>query len=299
MSIPRQGFVLLDKPAGTTSFSALNVLKAKLKTRQVGHTGTLDKFATGLLVVLVGRYTKLAELFSTLDKGYRATITFGISTDTLDPEGQVNDEQPIPGIEDIRSAVSRQVGAVEQKPPVYSAIHVKGERAYAIARRGGRLELPARKVTVHKIDILGYQKPNLEVAIECSKGTYIRSLARDIGKLAGSCAYVTGLRRTAVGPFRIDKAVAPRLFSAERDLLGPVQMFAPLGHIGSAILKDEAVRMVNNGRPLEDRFFEIPPTGEGFLAVFDKKKDLVAVADRSVVGYRYIAVFATNDGLNG
>jgi tRNA pseudouridine55 synthase len=297
LSIPRQGFVLLDKPAGTTSFSALNALKTKLKTRQVGHTGTLDRFATGLLVVLVGRYTKLAELFSTLDKGYTATITFGVSTDTLDPEGQVNDEQPIPGLEDIRRAVSRQVGEIEQKPPVYSAIHVKGKRAYAIARRGGRLELQARKVTVHRIDVLGYQKPNLEVAIKCSKGTYIRSLARDIGKLAGSCAYLTRLRRTAVGPFRIEDAVKPRLFSAERDLLPAVQMFAPLSHIGSAILKDEAVGMVNNGRPLEDRFFKIPPTGEGFLAIFDRKKDLIAVADRSIGGYRYIAVLATNDGL--
>jgi len=212
------GLILLDKPPGITSFSALTPLKGKLETRRIGHAGTLDKFATGLLVVLVGRYTRLADLFSGLDKCYQATIVLGRSTDTLDPEGQTVEEGPVPDLAAIRNAVRELTGTIDQQPPAYSAVHVNGKRAYRIARAGSEPRVATRRITVHRFDILSYRSPELEVIVDCSKGTYIRALARDLGKLAGSCGYVQSLRRTRVGPYTVNEAVLPERANATQEL---------------------------------------------------------------------------------
>jgi tRNA pseudouridine55 synthase len=187
-SVPASGIILLDKEPGCTSFQALSGLKRKLGTRHIGHAGTLDKFAEGLLVVLVGPCTRLAPLLQGLDKEYVARIRFGIETDTLDPEGEPVAEAPVPELETIQSAFPKLTGEILQVPPAYSAVHVKGARASKLARKGLTPELTARTVRINRIDLLGYDPPDLMIRVSCSKGTYIRSLARDLALLCGSRA---------------------------------------------------------------------------------------------------------------
>ena len=284
------GLTLLDKPPGVTSFSALKPLKSKLATRRIGHAGTLDKFATGLLVVLIGRYTRLADLFSGLDKCYRATITFGRSTDTLDPEGQTVEEGPVPGLEAIRSAVKELTGTIDQKPPVYSAVHVNGKRAYRIARAGGEPKVVPRRITVHRIDILSCRSPELEVIVDCSKGTYIRALARDLGKLAGSCAYVQSLRRTRIGPYTVSEAVLPESFSGKENLLGSRELLSRLDGIGVCTVRDESVAGVQNGQTLQDCFFTVAPNKDGLHQLVSSTGCLLALVTRDHGQYRYKVV---------
>jgi len=284
------GLMLLDKPPGITSFSALKSLKRRVEMRRIGHAGTLDKFATGLLVVLFGRYTRLADLFSGLDKSYRATITFGRSTDTLDPEGQTVEEGPVPDLDAISAAVKELTGTIEQKPPVYSAVHVDGKRAYRIARAGGDPRVTPRRITVHRIDILSYLPPELEVIVDCSKGTYIRALARDLGTLAGSCAYVQRLRRTRVGPYTVDEAVLPESFSGKEDLLYSRELLSRLDGLGVCAVRDDSVAGVRNGQTLQDRFFTDAPNKDGLYQLVSSTGCLLALAIRENGRYRYKTV---------
>jgi tRNA pseudouridine55 synthase len=281
------GLILLDKPPGITSFSALTPLKGKLETRRIGHAGTLDKFATGLLVVLVGRYTRLADLFSGLDKCYQATIVLGRSTDTLDPEGQTVEEGPVPDLAAIRNAVRELTGTIDQQPPAYSAVHVNGKRAYRIARGGGEPQVAPRRITVHRFDILSYHCPELEVIVGCSKGTYIRALARDLGKLAGSCGYVQYLRRTRVGPYTVNEAVLPEAISGSADLLGPRELLSRLDGIGVCVVRDESEAGVRNGQILQDRFFTAAPNKDGLYQLVNSKGCLLALVIRDHGQYRY------------
>jgi tRNA pseudouridine55 synthase len=203
------GLVLLPKPPGITSFAALGALKRALGTRKLGHTGTLDSFASGLLVVLVGKATKLVGHLTAMDKTYRATIRFGSETDTLDPTGEVVRTAPIPTLEVVKSVLPQFIGKIMQVPPVYSAIHVGGHRASDLVRGGEIPVMAAREVEIFyteitEVRITEYTEVILEV--RCSKGTYIRSLARDIGNACGSAAYLTGLERTAVGDFKLEEA---------------------------------------------------------------------------------------------
>ncbi len=220
------GLILLNKPQGETSFQTLYLVKEKLKTRKVGHTGTLDRFATGLLVVLTGPLTRLNRFFSEMNKSYRATVCLGKSTATLDPEGDVVDEKPVPALRMIEKAAEQLTGTIEQIPPDYSAIHINGERAYKMIRKGAKPTMKPRKVTIQRLDFLNYNPPYLEIEVDCSKGTYIRALARDLGLMADSCAYVCSLERTRVGPFRLSEAVRPGDFSATRDIIPPIR-FVP------------------------------------------------------------------------
>jgi tRNA pseudouridine(55) synthase len=196
-----------------TSFAALGTIKRALGTKKVGHTGTLDSFATGLLVVLVGPLTHLVSHIIAFDKTYIATIRFGAETDTLDPTGVVVREAPLPSQAAVCDALPLFLGPITQVPPAYSAIHVDGKRASDLMRSGTTPEMTPRAVTVHQIAIQDVRDEGagglLEAVIEvrCSKGTYIRSLARDIGNAAGSAAHLAGLRRTAVGDFRVEEGL--------------------------------------------------------------------------------------------
>jgi len=284
------GQILLDKPAGVTSFSALNDLKSSLGTRRIGHAGTLDKFATGLLVVLIGRYTKLAELFSGLDKCYRATLVLGRRTDTLDPEGEVIEEGPIPELTQIDEAADRLKGTIDQIPPVYSAVHVKGRRAYRIARSGGVPKLEARRVTIHRLEIGDYRPPELDIVVECSKGTYVRAVARDLGTLAGSCAYLKALRRTRVGPYHVEEAIAADPSLAAQllvQLAGSLERLLRLGGIGTAAVTDEAVGGVRNGQKPQGWFFTDAPKTDGLYTLLDSGGNLLALVIRDRGEYRY------------
>ncbi len=199
------GVVLLDKAEGETSFSALGNLKRRFNTKRIGHTGTLDPLATGLLVALVGPATRCARFFSSLDKVYVADIRFGSETDTDDCTGQILKTAPVPVMESAADAAVAFLGEIRQIPPAYSAIHVDGRRAYERARAGETTEIPARQVTIHELASEIIDEVTLRLTVGCSSGTYIRSLARDLGRAVGSAAHLSALRRTGVGPFHVDE----------------------------------------------------------------------------------------------
>lgn len=196
------GLILLNKPAGVTSFQALRPIKSLLpKKSKVGHSGTLDQFATGLLAVLVGRGTKLVPLFTALDKRYEGTLRLGYESETLDPEGNPHKVGQPPTEEALSAAISLFTGVQRQRPPVYSAVHVAGERSYRRALRGEEVDLPERQIEIHTLELLSYDPPDARIAVSCSKGTYIRALARDIAAECGTKAYLTALERREIGPF--------------------------------------------------------------------------------------------------
>lgn len=202
----KDAIVLINKKSGITSFNCLYRVK-KTVNKKTGHCGTLDKFANGLMIALCGKYTKLNEQFMGLDKTYIAEIEFGKETDTLDPEGEIIATAEVPEYEKICTCVEKLTGEIMQVPPVYSALHVNGKRSYELVRDGKKVELEARRIKVFNADIISFNPPFLTVSLHVSKGTYVRSWARDLGKLTGSCAYVTKLCRTQIGPFSLSQAI--------------------------------------------------------------------------------------------
>ncbi len=213
----RNAVILVDKGEGITSFDCLGRIKHNVN-RKTGHCGTLDRFAHGLIVVLCGTYTHLVPAFMGLDKTYEATIEFGRMTDTLDPEGETIETGDVPSLDCIRKAVESLTGDIMQTPPLYSAIHVNGKRSYQMARSGQEVELKPRPVRIYKAEILNWEAPFLRIRLEVSKGTYIRSYARDLGHECNSCAYVKELYRTKIGPFSIDEAIRYDDIEAMQDL---------------------------------------------------------------------------------
>lgn len=208
----KDGIILLAKKAGLTSFSSLNSIKKALNTKKAGHTGTLDSFAQGLLIVCTGRFTKLAGKITELNKTYQAVIKFGEETDTYEYTGKITNKSNLPNKSDFENAVKKFTGEIMQKPPVFSAIHINGERSSNLARSGKTAEIPARKITVFNskiLDTICNEKNQVEYALMefcVSKGTYIRSLAFDIGRKCNSGAYLAGLYRTKVGNFSVENA---------------------------------------------------------------------------------------------
>ena len=226
--------ILIDKPAGISSFGVVAKVRAKLRDEfghkvKVGHTGTLDPFATGLLILLSGKMTKKSSEFLKLDKTYEATLKLGFISTTGDPEGEIqsypNEGGPEPGkarssagrpwrragrtrpkLDVIESSLQSFVGEVEQKVPRFSAIKINGQRAYKLARQNKDFETPTRKITIYNIDILEYNYPELKIRTHVSSGTYIRTLAEDIGTKLGTGAYLTALRRTEIGKYSVKDA---------------------------------------------------------------------------------------------
>lgn len=196
--------LLMDKEEDITSFSSLNKVKREYRGEKVGHAGTLDRFASGLMIVMVGGATKLNPVFSTFPKRYTATISFGEETDTLDREGKViASSAEIPAKEDIESILPSFLGRQKQIPPVYSAIHIDGKRAYKEARKHSDIEMPERDIFISSINLLSVSGNEAVIDTAVSKGTYIRSLARDIALRCGSRGHLVALRRTEVGPFSL------------------------------------------------------------------------------------------------
>lgn len=204
--------ILVDKPLHWTSFDVVNKIRWCLKQTcgklKVGHAGTLDPLATGLVIVCTGRWTKEIERYMGYQKEYVAQLTFGATTPSYDLETAVEGDYPYRHItrEVFDSVVERFVGEVEQVPPVFSAVRVDGVRAYEKARKGKGPEMPPRKVYIKEIEVIRFDLPVVELRIVCGKGTYIRSLANDLGKACGSGAYLSALRRTAIGEFRVERA---------------------------------------------------------------------------------------------
>lgn len=204
------GILLIDKPKGLTSNAALGRAKRVLGIKKAGHTGTLDPMATGLLALCFNEATKVSGFLLDADKAYIAEATLGVTTDSEDAEGEVIERHPVPTLEeaDIEQVLARFRGSIEQVPPMYSALKHKGERLYDMARRGETIERPARAITIHELTLLGYESPKLHLAVQCSKGSYIRSLVRDIGQALGCGAHLSALRRTYSAPFRLADAVS-------------------------------------------------------------------------------------------
>ena len=285
-----EGIILLDKPPGQTSFQSLGFLKKALGTTRVGHAGTLDKFAEGLLVVLAGRMTRLCPLATSLDKEYLAVFQFGRGTDTLDPEGTVTGEGPVPARVEIEKALRAFRGEISQVPPEYSAIHVDGRRASEAARSGQEVRLKPRPVVVHRLDLQDYRPPEAAFRIACSKGTYVRSLARDIAAALGTCAHVTRLRRIRIGGFAVEQAHTPATFRAEEHVLPPAAFFSAAPALGRLAVREQWAGAVSRGIRLGEELFERPPA-DGIFGVFTGDERLVAVIERSGGRLRYLATF--------
>ena len=199
------GLLIVDKPVGPTSHKVVSIVRQGTGARKVGHAGTLDPRASGILVLCIGSATRLSEYLSSSDKQYEAVIQFGSSTQTYDAEGEViRKTDSVPSEEEITAILPEFRGEIQQVPPPYSAIKIKGQKAYELARSGQDVELESRQVTIHKLEVLSYQPPDLTLMIDCTAGTYIRSIAHDLGERLGTGAHLANLRRTKAGPFMLD-----------------------------------------------------------------------------------------------
>ena len=221
---PKEDIILIDKPAGLSSFGVVARVRRRLseqagKKIKVGHTGTLDPFATGLLILLANKATKLSNQFLKLDKWYEATICLGKTSTTGDPEGEITNQyvEVIPTAEEVKTVVSKFVGQITQTVPAFSAVKINGQRAYQLARRGEDVVMPTRQIEIYSLEILSYNYPELIIRTHVSSGTYIRTLGEDIGKALGVGAYLTALRRTQVGDYQIKNAVKLSDFMGENN----------------------------------------------------------------------------------
>jgi tRNA pseudouridine55 synthase len=204
------GILNVNKPAGPTSFDVVRAVRNGTGARKVGHAGTLDPLASGVLLALLGQAVRVSEFLMDLPKNYRAKVRLGVATDTYDSEGQPT----MPAVNanvsraEVESALARFIGEIEQVPPPFSAVKVEGQRAYRRARRGETVKPAARRASVYSIKLLAFEPPDVEIDVECGKGTYIRALAHDLGQTLGCGAHLVSLVRTGVGPFAVESAVA-------------------------------------------------------------------------------------------
>lgn len=261
-----EGLLVVDKPAGITSHDVVDAARRALGTRKVGHAGTLDPLATGILLLGVGRGTRLLRFLSGLDKEYEGTARLGVETDTLDAEGRVTGRSEVRVSRDeAQAAMAALTGDLMQAPPAYSAAKVGGVTLHRAARRGEVVEAPPRPVRVDAFDLTAWRPPDLDFRVLCSTGTYVRVLVADAGRALGCGAHLTRLVRTRIGPFAVDHA-------RPLDALGEPQPIENMvRHLPSLSLEAEEARAAANGRPLG-------PAGiEGPYAILGPERRLVAV----------------------
>lgn len=275
------GVLVVDKPAGITSFGVVAAVRRRLRVRRVGHTGTLDPMATGVLPLCLGEATKLAPFLTATDKRYRATIRLGVATDTLDADGQIVRVDPpervaAVGRAEIEQALARFRGRVRQRPPAFSAIKVEGRRLHERARAGERVEAPEREVTIHELTLVEAAPAEITIEVACSKGTYVRSLAADIGAALGLGAHVTALRRLSAGRFTLEDAIPLDDVPADADavrarLRSPAEALA---HLPAIRLEGRALDDVRHGRRRP-----FPEAPVGLCRALDGEGRLVAVLE--------------------
>lgn len=273
------GVLVVDKPVGMTSHDIVQIIRAGTNIRRAGHTGTLDPRASGVLVVLLGPAVRLSEYVSASDKRYQAIIELGVATNTYDGDGEVTRRSAVDiSIEEFETALKGFIGEIEQKPPAYSAIKLQGRKAYDMARNGEEVEIEPRLIKVYNLELLEWDPPEAVVDVYCSSGTYVRSLAHDLGELLGCGANLIGLRRTKSGQFALRDAVALRklqeAFTAGDWYKYVIPAAEALGDWPSIELTNEQVDEVRHGHRITSEL-EVP---EGKLArAITQQGELVAL----------------------
>jgi len=271
--IAMHGWLVLDKPSGLTSREVLDRVAKRLPRRtKLGHTGTLDPRATGVLVACVGAATRLAESVQAMPKKYRALIRLGATSDTDDADGEIAERSVAdpPTLEDLQKLLPQFLGTILQMPPAYSAVKVDGKRAHALARRGREVELAPRPVRIDSIGIERYEWPMLELTVDCGKGTYIRSLARDLGEALGCGGMIQELRRSKVGPFTDDNAMS--LDASRVELVAAIRPIpAGLPEMGSIVVDDDGIRRIRQGQRLPVE------AGDGDCMIVDGSGTVIAI----------------------
>ena len=246
------GILLVDKSEGETSHDVVQKVRRVLGIRKVGHAGTLDPFATGLLVVLVGQSTKLSPFVTAETKVYEAVVHLGVETDTYDKTGKIVRERGLSEIKrgDVEKVLTKFTGEIEQIPPPFSALKIKGKRAYEMARKGEEVKLSPRKVVIYDLTVEEFEPPLLSITLRCSSGTYVRSLASDVGDALGCGAHLNLLRRTQVGAFRVEEAISSSLLKGigsndlKARLINPVKA---LPHMMNVEVNDHLARRIRKG----------------------------------------------------
>lgn len=272
------GIIIVDKPQGKTSHDIVYAIRRLTGIKKVGHTGTLDPMATGVLPICIGSATKVSDMLTLSDKAYTAEFVLGKTTDTLDAEGEVLTETEVNVTEDeIRAAVMSFVGEIEQIPPMYSAIKQNGKKLYELARQGIEVERKPRKVTINSIDILEINGKTVTIDVSCSKGTYIRTLCADIGEKLGVGAYMTKLRRTKTGMFDISESHTLDELGTLKDKEGTLKStLIPVDKIfedyPEIILNEKQKKSVTNGvrmtyKGKENQVYRVYDENKGFLCI--------------------------------
>jgi tRNA pseudouridine55 synthase len=256
--LPIDGVLLLDKPRGMTSNQALQTAKRLLNACKAGHTGSLDPLATGLLPLAFGDATRISQFLLDADKRYRAVLRLGVNTTTFDAEGEVTRERPVRLTpREVQRALEPFVGSIEQVPPMYSAIKIGGATLYKLARAGIEIEREARPVMIHALELVSLEDARLELGVHCSKGTYIRTLAHDLGEALGCGAHIEELRRTAVGGLSVESAVCLEALEQMPDHEARVHRLLPmdavLGHIPPVHLTHLAAQYLRQGQAVSAR----------------------------------------------
>jgi tRNA pseudouridine55 synthase len=281
------GVIIVDKPAGMTSHDVVDDVRRRLKTKRVGHGGTLDPDATGVLVIGVGKATRLLQYAQSAPKQYRAIARFGTTTTTQDASGEPIDVRRADiSLEDVEAALEKFIGDIEQVPPMVSAVKVGGERLYRKARRGEEVDRPARRVTIYSLNVAAFKNgdaPEAEIPVTCSAGTYVRTLIHDLGEVLGCGAHLYSLRRTASGGWSESDAIPLRDVAA-----GSVRPLREVVRdLPTVEVDDRRAELVANGRPLDvvpgipDGDLVAVVAGDRLLAVYKRRGDAL-VADRVV-----------------
>jgi tRNA pseudouridine55 synthase len=272
------GLLVIDKPAGITSRAVVDRVQRGLpRGTKIGHTGTLDPLATGVLVLCLGAATRLAEYLQGMTKTYRAGILLGSRSDTDDVDGTITPVENVmpPDRAAVEACLSGFLGVIEQTPPAFSAAKVAGRRAYDLARRGKDVDLQPRRVHIDQIDVLAYDYPHLQLEVSCGKGTYIRSLARDVGDRLGCGGLIETLRRTRVGPFTEQNAL-PLDAGAEAIRSNLLPLASAVSHLVAVRLDESKLAKLRQGLAVPAQVIASPEDGD--VAVFDERGALVALA---------------------
>ncbi len=275
------GVLVLNKPSSITSRKVVDQVARLAPHSKVGHAGTLDPLATGVLIVCIGPATRLVENLQDLPKTYRTTVRLGARSDTLDADGQIEIEPSprIPSLHEIDQALHPLTGIIDQRPPAYSALKVQGRRAYDLARAGRPPELAPRRVRIDRIEVLQFNWPDLELEIDCGSGTYIRSIARDVGETLGCGGFVQTLVRTRTGPFTLAEAIEPALLSSESIYQYLRPALDAVGGLPRLMLDSGQVQSVAAGRRLRTQDLGAVPTDAGQVALLDPEGILIALGE--------------------